>query len=105
MKKIEAVIQASKLNEVQNALEGIGIDGMTVCEVKGFSRQNRHQESYRSKEYTVNFLPMTKIDLVVADEQLEQAVKVVVHSAKTGASGNGKILISEVKEAAQAWSF
>jgi nitrogen regulatory protein P-II 1 len=102
MKKIEAILRLSKLHEVQDALEGIGIDGMTVCEVKGFGRQNRHIETYRSKEYTINFLPMVRIDLVVADESLEQVVKVVVQSAKTGSSGDGKILISDVKEAVYA---
>jgi nitrogen regulatory protein P-II 1 len=102
MKKIEAIIQLSKLNEVQDALAEIGIDVMTVCEVKGFGRQNRHKETYRSKEYTINFLPMIKIDLVVADENLERVVKVVIQSARRGSSGDGKILISDVKEAAYA---
>jgi nitrogen regulatory protein P-II 1 len=102
MKKIEAVIQLSKLNEVQDALEDIGVDGMTAYEVKGFGRQNRHQETYRCKEYTVNFLPMIKIDFVVADEKVEQAVKAVIPSAKTGSSGAGKVLISDVTEAAHA---
>jgi len=105
MKKIEAIIQLSKLNEVQDALEDIGIDGMTVCEVKGFGRQNRHKETYRSQEYTVNFLPMIKLDLVVADEILDQAVTVVVQAAKTGSSGDGKVLISEVTEAACAMAI
>ncbi len=99
MKKIEAIIQLSKLNEVQNALDEIGVDGMTVCEVKDFGRQNRHKETYRSKEYTINFLPMIRIDLVVSDQNLEQVVKVVVQSAKTGSSGNGNILISDVQAA------
>ena len=76
MKKIEAIIQLSKLDEVQDALGEIGIDGMTVCEVKGFGRQNRHTETYRGGEYTVDFLPKIKIDLVVADQNAEQAVKV-----------------------------
>jgi nitrogen regulatory protein P-II 1 len=102
MKKIEAIIQLAKLNEVQDALEEIGIDGMTVCEVKGFGRQNRHKETYRSKEYTINFLPMIKLDLVVADPMLDQVVKVLMDSARTGAGGDGKILISDVKEAAYA---
>jgi len=102
MKKIEAIIQLSKLNEVQDALEDIGIDEMTVCEVRGFGRQNRHTETYRSKEYTVNFLPMIKIDMVVADQNVEQAVKVIIQSAKTGSGGDGKVLISDVKEAAYA---
>jgi nitrogen regulatory protein P-II 1 len=102
MKKIEAVIHLSKLNEVQDALADIGIDVMTVCEVRGFGRQNRHKETYRCKEYTINFLPMIKIDLVVADPTVEQAVKVLIQLAKTGSSGDGKVLISDVKEAAYA---
>lgn len=76
---------------------------MTVCEVRGLGRQNRHKENYRGKEYTVNFLPMIKIDFVVADESVEQAVQqVIIQSAKTGTSGDGKVLISDVKEAAEA---
>ena len=102
MKKVEAVIQLSKLNEVQDALEKIGIDGMTVCEVRGFGRQNRHKETYRCKEYTINFLPMMRVDLVVADENVEQVVKVIIQAAKTGSSGDGKVLISDVNEAACA---
>jgi len=102
MKKVEAIIQLSKLNEVQDALENLGIEEMTVCEVRGFGRQNRHKESYRGKEYTVNFLPMVKIDFVVVDERVEQAVKVIIQSAKTGSGGDGKVLISDVKEAAYA---
>ena len=105
MKKIEAILPLSKLNEVQAALEDIGIDGMTVCEVKGFGRQNRHKETYRAKEYVINFLPMIKIDLVVADEALEQVVKVFSQSARTGAGGGGRILVSEVKEATYALAF
>jgi nitrogen regulatory protein P-II 1 len=105
MKKIEATIKLSKLNEVQDALEKIGIDGMTVCEVRGFGRQNRHQETYRGKEYTVNFLPMVKIDLVVADPNVEAVVKVIMQSARTGSTGDGKVLISDVKEAAYALSI
>ena len=73
--------------------------------MKGFGRQNRHKETYRSQEYTVNFLPMIKIDLVVADEILDQAVKVVLQSAKTGGSGEGKVLISEVKAAVCAFAM
>jgi nitrogen regulatory protein P-II 1 len=102
MKKVEAVIQLSKLNEVQDALEDIGIDGMTAYEVKGFGRQNRHQETYRGKEHTVNFLPMIKIDFVVADEKVEAAVKVIIQAAKTGSGGAGKVLVSDVTEAAYA---
>jgi len=102
MKKIEAIIQLSKLNEVQDALENIGIDGMTACEVRGFSRQNKHKETYRSKEYAVGFLPMARIDFVVAEQIVEQAVKVIIQAAKTGSMGDGKVFISDVKEAAYA---
>ena len=102
MKKIEAIIKLSKLHEVQDALEEIGIDGMTVCEVKGFGRQNRHTESYRGSEYTVDFLPKIKIDLVVGDQNAERAVKVISQSAKTGKTGDDKIFISNVEEARYA---
>jgi len=97
MKKIEAIIQLSKLDEVQDAL-----DGMTVCEVRGFGRQNRHKETYRCKEYTVNFLPMIKIDLIVPDQNVDEAAKLIIQSAKTDTNGDGKVLISDVKEAAYA---
>lgn len=99
MKKIEAIIQLSKVNEVQEALENLGIDGMTTCEVRGFSRQNKHKETYRSKEYTVGFMPMARIDFVVAEQILEQAVKVIVQAANTGETCAGKVLISDVNEA------
>jgi nitrogen regulatory protein PII len=99
MKKIEAIIQRSKLDEVQDALGEIGIDGMTVCEVKGFGRQNRHTEAYRGSEYTVDFLPKLRIDLVVGDQNAESAVNAIIKSAGTGKMGNDKVLISDVKEA------
>ena len=99
MKKIEAVIKLSKLDEVQRALGEIGIDGMTVCEVKGFGRQNRHAETYRGREHTVDFLPKIKIDLVVTDESAEQAVRIIIKSAKTGKTGDDKVFISDVEEA------
>ena len=99
MKKIEAIIQRSKLDEVQDALGEIGIDGMTVCEVKGFGRQNRHTETYRGSEYTVDFLPKLRIDLVVGDQNAEQAVNAIIKSARTGKIGDDKVLISDVKEA------
>ena len=86
MKKIEAIIQRSKLDEVQDALGEIGIDGMTVCEVKGFGRQNRHTETYRSGEYTLDFLPKLRIDLVVGDQNAESAVNAIIKSAGTGAA-------------------
>ena len=99
MKKIEAIIQRSKLDEVQDALGEIGIDGMTVCEVKGYGRQNRHTETYRSGEYTLDFLPKLRIDLVVGDQNAESAVNAIIKSAGTGKMGNDKVLISDVKEA------
>ena len=99
MKKIEAIIQRSKLDEVQNALGEIGIEGMTVCEVKGFGRQNRHTETYRSGEYTLDFLPKLRIDLVVGDQNAERAVNAIIKSSRTGKMGDDQILISDVKEA------
>ncbi len=102
MKKIEAIIQRSKLDEVQDALGEIGIDGMTVCEVKGFGRQNRHTETYRSGEYTLDFLPKLRIDFVVGDQNAESAVNAILKSAGTGKMGGDKVLISDVKEAGYA---
>jgi nitrogen regulatory protein P-II 1 len=99
MKKIEAIIKLSKLNEVKDALGEIGIDGMTVCEVKGFGRQNRHTETYRGSEYTVDFLPKVKIDLVVVDQNAGRAVEVIIKSARTGKIGDDKVFISDVEEA------
>jgi nitrogen regulatory protein P-II 1 len=99
MKKIEAIIQRSKLDEVQDALGEIGIDGMTVCEVKGFGRQNRHKETYRGGEYTLDFLPKLRIDLVVGDQNAERVVNAIIKSAGTGKKGDDKVLISDVREA------
>ena len=99
MKKIEAIIQRSKLDEVQDALGEIGIDGMTVCEVKGFGRQNRHTETYRSGEFTLDFLPKLRIDLVVGDQNAERVVNAIIKSVGTGKKGDDKVLISDVKEA------
>ncbi len=99
MKKIEAIIPLSKLNEVQDALGEIGIDGMTACEVKGFSRQYRHTEIYRGSEYTMNSLPKLKIDLVVGDRNAERAVQAIIHSSRTGKNGDNKVFISDIKEA------
>ena len=87
------------MEEVQDALGEIGIDGMTVCEVKGFGRQNRHTETYRSGEYTLDFLPKLRIDLVVGDQNAERAVNAIIKSARTGKIGDDKVLISDVKEA------
>jgi nitrogen regulatory protein PII len=99
MKKIEAIVKPFKLEEVKDALGEIGIEGMTVSEVKGFGRQKGHTEIYRGSEYTVDFLPKIKIELVVADGQLEGAVAAIVKSAKTGKIGDGKIFVSAVEQA------
>jgi len=99
MKKIEAIIKPFKLEEVQDALGEIGIEGMTVCEVKGFGRQSRHTETYRGSEYTVDFLPKIKIDLVVADQNAEQAVNAIIKSTRTDKIGDDKVFISDIGEA------
>lgn len=99
MKKIEAIIKPFKLEEVKDALGEIGIEGMTVSEVKGFGRQKGHTEIYRGSEYTVDFLPKIKIEIVVGDEQLDQAVETIVKTAKTGKIGDGKVFVSTVEEA------
>jgi nitrogen regulatory protein PII len=99
MKKIEAIIKPFKLEEVKDALGDIGIEGMTVTEVKGFGRQKGHTEIYRGSEYTVDFLPKIKMEIVVDDALLEQAVAAIVKSAKTGKIGDGKVFISPVEEA------
>lgn len=99
MKKIEAIIRLSKLAEVQGALGEIGIDRMTVCEVRGFGLQNRHKETYRGSEFTVDFLPKVRIDLVVVDQNAEEVVKAIFKFAKTGKINDDKVLISNVEEA------
>lgn len=99
MKKIEAIIKPFKLEEVKDALGEIGIEGMTVSEVKGFGRQKGHTEIYRGSEYTVDFLPKIKLELVVTDVQAETAVAAIMKSAKTGKIGDGKIFVSNVEEA------
>jgi nitrogen regulatory protein P-II 1 len=101
MKKIEAIIKPFKLREVQDALQGqgIGIDGMTVSEVKGYGRQGRHTEIYRGSEYTVDFLPKLKIDLVVEDQNAERAINAIIESARTGKISDDKVFVSEVEEA------
>ena len=99
MKKIEAIIKPFKLEEVKDALGEIGIEGMTVTEVKGFGRQKGHTEIYRGSEYTVDFLPKIKIELVIADEKMEEAINVIVKAAKTGKIGDGKVFVSTVDEA------
>jgi nitrogen regulatory protein P-II 1 len=99
MKKIEAIIKPFKLEEVKDALSELGIEGMTVTEVKGFGRQKGHTEIYRGSEYTVDFLPKIKLEVVLADSLLENAVKSIINSAKTGKIGDGKIFVLDVDEA------
>jgi len=99
MKKIEAIIKPFKLEEVKDALAEIGVEGMTVTEVKGFGRQKGHTEIYRGSEYTVDFLPKIKIELVISDEKLDDAVAAIVKAAKTGKIGDGKVFVSTVEEA------
>ena len=99
MKKVEAIIKPFKLEEVKDALGEIGIEGMTVSEVKGFGRQKGHTEIYRGSEYTVDFLPKIKIELVLPDTQVEAAVAAIVKTAKTGKIGDGKVFVSNVEEA------
>jgi len=99
MKKIEAIIKPFKLEEVKDALSELGIEGMTVTEVKGFGRQKGHTEIYRGSEYTVDFLPKIKLEVVLAESLTESAVKAIINSAKTGKIGDGKIFILDVDEA------
>jgi nitrogen regulatory protein P-II 1 len=99
MKKIEAIVKPFKLEEVKDALGDVGITGMTVTECKGFGRQKGHTEIYRGSEYTVDFLPKIKIELVVGDEQLTGAVEMIVKAAKTGKIGDGKVFVTTVDEA------
>ena len=99
MKKIEAILKPFKLEEVKDALSELGIEGMTVSEVKGFGRQKGHTEIYRGSEYTVDFLPKIKIELVVADNQAETAIGAIVKAAKTGKIGDGKVFVSSVEQA------
>ena len=99
MKKIEAIIKPFKLEEVKDALGEIGIEGMTVTEVKGFGRQKGHTEIYRGSEYTVDFLPKIKLELVLTDKQVDAAVATIVKAAKTGKIGDGKVFVSSVESA------
>ena len=99
MKKIEAIIKPFKLDEVKDALNEIGIQGMTVTEVKGFGRQKGHSEIYRGSEYTVDFLPKVKFEVVIADDRVGRAVDAILKAAKTGKIGDGKIFVTPVEEA------
>jgi nitrogen regulatory protein PII len=99
MKKLEAIIKPFKLEEVKEALAELGIEGMTVTEVKGFGRQKGHTEIYRGSEYTVDFLPKVKVEVVLADDMVEKAVTAVVSAAKTGKIGDGKVFVLPVEHA------
>ena len=99
MKKIEAIIKPFKMEDVKEALAEIGIQGMTVAEVKGFGRQKGHTEIYRGSEYTVDFLPKVKFDIVVPDELVQKAIDTIVRSAKTGKIGDGKVFVLPIEEA------
>jgi nitrogen regulatory protein PII len=99
MKKIEAIIKPFKLEEVKEALAEVGVEGMTVSEVKGFGRQKGHTEIYRGSEYTVDFLPKIKVEVVLSDTQVSAAVSAIVKAAKTGKIGDGKVFISPIENA------
>jgi nitrogen regulatory protein P-II 1 len=99
MKKIEAIIKPFKLEEVKDALAEIGIEGMTVTEVKGFGRQKGHTEIYRGSEYTVDFLPKIKLETVVGDDIVDKACQAIIKAAKTGKIGDGKIFVTTVEQA------
>jgi nitrogen regulatory protein P-II 1 len=99
MKKIEAIIKPFKLEDVKEALSALGVEGMTVSEVKGFGRQKGHTEIYRGSEYTVDFLPKIKIEVVLAESQVTAAVDAVVKAAKTGKIGDGKVFVSAIENA------
>ena len=99
MKKIEAIIKPFKLDEVKDALAALGVEGMTVSEVKGFGRQKGHTEIYRGSEYTVDFLPKIKIEVVLTDDLVNGAVEAIVKAAKTGKIGDGKVFVSPIENA------
>ena len=99
MKKIEAIIQPFKLEAVKEALKGIGIDGMTIAEVRGHGRQKGHKEVYRGQEYNVDLLPKVRLDLVIANERLEEVLEAITNAARTGKIGDGKIFVYDVAEA------
>ena len=99
MKKIECIIKPFKLDEVKEALDDLGIQGITVCEVRGFGRQKGHTELYRGAEYVVDFIPKIKIELVIADDLEDQVVEAITEAARTGHIGDGKIFVMPVEEA------
>src|SRR5256714_2352562 len=99
MKKIEAIIKPFKMEDVKEALAEIGIEGMTVSEVKGFGRQKGHTEIYRGNEYTVDFLPKVKFEIVLSEDRVQKAVETIVKSAKTGKIGDGKVFVLAIEDA------
>ena|SRR6056297_3433135 len=99
MKKIEAIVRHFKLEEVKNALNEVGVNGMTVSEVRGFGRQKGHTERYRGTEYAVEFVPKVKVEIVCADASVQQIVETILRTAQTGEIGDGKVFISELKDA------
>ena len=105
MKKIEAIVKPFKLEEIKDALGDIGIEGMTVIEAKGFGRQKGHTEIYRGSEYTVDFLPKIKIEVVLADDQADQAIAAIIRSARTGKIGDGKVFISTIDDEVSVTKF
>ena len=99
MKKVEAIIKPFKLDEVKEALQDIGVQGLSVLEVKGFGRQKGHTELYRGAEYVIDFLPKVKIEIVLGDDLVEKAIEAIQNAARTGRIGDGKIFISDVTQA------
>jgi nitrogen regulatory protein P-II 1 len=99
MKKIEAIIKPFKLDDVREALTDVGIQGMTVTEVKGFGRQKGHTELYRGAEYAIDFLPKVKLEIIVADEQVDECIETIIDTAQTGKIGDGKIFVYDVARA------
>jgi len=99
MKKIEAIIQPFKLDEVKDALQGLGIEGMTISEVRGHGRQKGHKEVYRGQEYMVDLLPKVKVELVISDARVEEVIKTLTAAARTGKIGDGKVFVYDVVEA------
>ena len=98
MKKIEAIVRHHKIDDVKTALIGVGIQGMTVSEVRGFGRQRGHTETYRGTEYTVDYVPKVKIEIAVGDDQADKVISAIVGAAKTGQVGDGKIFVSELTD-------
>ncbi len=98
MKKIEAIVRHYKLEDVKNALTAAGVQGMTVSEVRGFGRQRGHKEQYRGAEYTVDFLPKVKMELVVTDDLLKTAIDIIIKTARTGQVGDGKIFVTQLSD-------